>query len=754
MKQSLLKQFSLRATLLALFLCAVGGTAWADNYYYKLYSGDITEGDYIIYYNGKAMKNVISSNRFSYEEVTPVNNIITRTSATNNDAIVWHIAANSTYWTIYNAAVTKYAASTGSKNQGKLEASVTDNSKWTVTGSNTYEFENKARAAASSDSNNKWLRNNGTNGFACYASGTGGALSLYKKVTPPSAPSFSVIEETFNAAFELTITGATGTTLKYTTDGSAPADAEATATNTATIDIPAATTRVRAIAIKDGMNSSETDITFTYVDLSKTTPSFSLSPTAVEMTIGETGKSITLTTNSTGAISFASDKSGLTIDNSADSKIGVLNATAAGTYKVTVTAEANETYNSATDDVTVTVNKRTPTVTISDASLTNTDIYSSTAAGSLSATVKDGNDVIDGATVTWSSTVPGVATINSSGVVTLVAEGTTTIKASYAGNDTYVERIAEYELTVEDTDPVIKINLNNTFFNTEVHTSGQASNDLNYSGSKQGITVTYDVKSGSNYYLNTGQIRTYSGVTLTIEAPVGYIIKGISFVKGDTWSAPTASVGTVKGNDKDSWEGKAISVTFSWTSKSFMSSVAVLLAPGSAVSAAGYTTYVTPEALEFTDVEAFIATTVGENSITLSEVTSAPANTPVIVKASANTYEFTPTDSPASINGNQLLASDGTVFGNGSTIFALGKKNGIVAFYLVVDGERVPEGKAYLDEPAAIKGFLDFNFNDGTPTAIETVKTIENSVMFNLAGQRVNKAQKGIFIQNGKKVIR
>ena len=46
----------------------------------------------------------------------------------------------------------------------------------------------------------------------------------------------------------------------------------------------------------------------------------------------------------------------------------------------------------------------------------------------------------------------------------------------------------------------------------------------------------------------------------------------------------------------------------------------------------------------------------------------------------------------------------------------------------------------------------------GTPTAIETVKTaeetsLENAVIYNLNGQRIDKAQKGLYIVNGKKVV-
>jgi len=147
---------------------------------FGLYSGgDITEGDYVVYYDGYSMKNEISSNRLSYVVVTPTVNTISNPGVET----IWHIAedGDSGYWTIFNDNVSKYAASTGSKGQAKLEASVTDNSKWTVTGTSTYEFENKARAAAASDSDKKWLRNNGTYGFACYASSTGDALSLYKK---------------------------------------------------------------------------------------------------------------------------------------------------------------------------------------------------------------------------------------------------------------------------------------------------------------------------------------------------------------------------------------------------------------------------------------------------------------------------------------------------------------------------------------------------------------------------------------------
>ena len=161
---------------------------------YELFSGTLVEGDYIVYYEGYAMKSKVVSNRLSYEIVEPANDVI----STANDSIVWHIAPSDTtgYWTIYNTAVEKYAASTGSKNQAQLLAGCDNNNAlWAVTGTETYEFENKARAAGSNPGN-KWLRNNGTNGFACYANSTGGALSLYKKVdNSPSIAADNVVIE-------------------------------------------------------------------------------------------------------------------------------------------------------------------------------------------------------------------------------------------------------------------------------------------------------------------------------------------------------------------------------------------------------------------------------------------------------------------------------------------------------------------------------------------------------------------------------
>ena len=163
-----------------------GGSGGTESNDYELYSGTLTEGDYVIYYttNSVALKNTVSSSRLGYADLTVTNNVI----SSPNASIVWHIAANGNYWTIYNSDVAKYAGGTATRNQGALLDDVTDYALWTCTSTNTsttYDFENKGRAGNTSYPNNKYLRNNLNNttnyGFACYSNSIGGALTLYKK---------------------------------------------------------------------------------------------------------------------------------------------------------------------------------------------------------------------------------------------------------------------------------------------------------------------------------------------------------------------------------------------------------------------------------------------------------------------------------------------------------------------------------------------------------------------------------------------
>lgn len=216
---------------------------------FELYTDAIVEGDYVICSDNSALNTTEASNRLGSTAVTPVNDVISGPDA----AIVWHIAKSGDYWTLYNADANKYAAAKTAKNQAAMQASGTDDKAlWTVTVSNgKFEFENKSRAAGT-DPNNKWLRyNSQVSAFACYASGTGKALTLYKKASgAPASVAKPAISgsENFQDETTVSITCATdGAEIFYTLDGSEP-------TKEATKFVDAfkltASTTVKAIAIK------------------------------------------------------------------------------------------------------------------------------------------------------------------------------------------------------------------------------------------------------------------------------------------------------------------------------------------------------------------------------------------------------------------------------------------------------------------------------------------------------------------------
>ena len=93
--------------------------------------------------------------------------------------------------------------------------------------------------------------------------------------------------------------------------------------------------------------------------------------------------------------------------------------------------------------------------------------------------------------------------------------------------------------------------------------------------------------------------------------------------------------------------------------------------------------------------------------------------------------------------------------------FGLSTEDKLGFFKLMEGGETAPTTggfKAYLDgavTPTGAKGVELVADNEATGVeAIDNSEfAIDNAPVYNLQGQRVNKAQKGVFIQNGKKVV-
>ena len=173
------------------------------------------------------------------------------------------------------------------------------------------------------------------------------------------------------------------------------------------------------------------------------------------------------------------------------------------------------------------------------------------------------------------------------------------------------------------------------------------------------------------------------------------------------------------------------------------------------VGAAGYTTFVAPYNIAVIPegVEAY-ACQVGTSSVHLEPVEAIPAGEAVVLK-NAGTYTFRPTTSEVELGTtNDLLPSDGTITGAAGNIYALANKSNGVGFYPVGSDVTVPAGKGYLQIPNSVKAFYGFDEDDATSINEELRMKSEESSIYNVAGQRLNKVQKGINILNRKKILK
>lgn len=183
---------------------------------------------------------------------------------------------------------------------------------------------------------------------------------------------------------------------------------------------------------------------------------------------------------------------------------------AGNVYQLKVTSDHNTQISYIRIYKKAAASETTTSVTIDDSGIDNTDVYTSTSAGSLAATVNDNaGQAISGASVTWSSSDEGVATIAANGAVTLVAAGTTTITATYAGvSGTHDPSSATYELTVTNSDPNQPGTVNNPYTVTAA-LAAQPANGVYVQGTISAITevstqyknATYTISDGTNEML-------------------------------------------------------------------------------------------------------------------------------------------------------------------------------------------------------------------------------------------------------------
>ena len=317
-------------------------------------------------------------------------------------------------------------------------------------------------------------------------------------------------------------------------------------------------------------------------------------------------------------------------------------------------------------------------------------------------------------------------------------------------------------------------------------------NDANqYTTVELDNVITANVSGGGNtgkYYTNGYDWRLYQSdeAKLTIAAAENFLITAaiITFTNKNNGTLiynssvlesgkeiPVSRVNSLElsvGNSGTATNGQiritGISVTYTTDVKIYYTSHPVV--PQTAevsISSVEYRTYVTAFDVDFTQTAGLTAYVVesaerGENGIKYVEVTSVPANTPVILNGTEGTYtihegEYTGEEITNVLKTGPMTVNDD----NYGTIFVLNTGANGVGFYLLNNGKTLSEGKCYLEIPknGTDDGakFVGFHIGDATGISSVVNPTAERNVVYNLAGQRVAAPTKGLYIVNGKKVF-
>lgn len=359
------------------------------------------------------------------------------------------------------------------------------------------------------------------------------------------------------------------------------------------------------------------------------------------------------------------------------------------------------------------------------------------------------------------SSDPSVATATIEGstvTITPVAKGKTTITVSAPSTENYYAIEKSYDLYVSA--PLIPASdgyesVDFTQIEPYVSLSSGSVNVEDYQG--QSFMMVFAKPQGSNtptkYYENGKAVRAYTGNTITITAAEEIVAVKVNYVSGyvDT-GEKVSGLGT-----------KEVVISSSKTCR--FTSIDVYYMGASLLATDGtanYATFSSDKDVEFVDATVY-AVNVVNGVLQLNEVTSkqVPATTGVLLKSEKETAPYFYIDEADAIENNLLMpASQGMSGISGSYKFYklayddYAAKTGLGFYWGANNGGvfNVKAGTAYLAVPNAVsvKGFL----LDGTPTAIEGVEAENNTdVIYNLSGQRVQKAQRGLYIVNGKKLM-
>ena len=177
-----------------------------------------------------------------------------------------------------------------------------------------------------------------------------------------------------------------------------------------------------------------------------------------------------------------------------------------------------------------------------------------------------------------------------------------------------------------------------------------------------------------------------------------------------------------------------------------------------------YATYASDNALDFTDssIKAFYATE-SAGTLSFTQVNKVPAGTGVLLYADGGATESVPvfTGAADAVTNNVFVRGTGAAvtYADNDQNYILFNFNGEdgIGFYKA-NNNTVATNRAYIHvaNGSGVKGFV-INLEDDA-TGISDLKDSkdlnDSKVIYNLAGQRLSKTQKGINIVNGKKILK
>lgn len=478
----------------------------------------------------------------------------------------------------------------------------------------------------------------------------------------------------------------------------------------------------------------------------------------VTKTWGEsfTGQELT-NTNSVAVTWSSTDEAVATVDNT-----GAVTVLKAGETDIKATFDGNATYKAAVASYTLTVNKAEADISYA---VTSFDVMLDDDSFVIP-TLNNPNSL----TVTYESNNTTIADVNSStGAYELVttAAGTAKITATFAGNDWYKSGSANYTINIYD--PSVKGGKYNPYTVAEVIAMAPASTSIPADGQSDIYVTGYIV----------GEYRNANQSTTTVLQSSFTTDANIAIADDPTTTALASSipVNLTKTADKNEFGNKTNSgKTMGYKVLVKGDALQYFGAPGFknideisavtvpvTVTAVGYATYASDYNLNFTDksIKAYIATTKGDGSgVNFTQINKVPAGTGLLLHYAGGKTEEIPVFAGAAdaTTGNKFVR------GTGAKVLseADSQKNYILfngsqglGFY-GAGNQTVAKDKAYISisasESAGVKGFIALPGSE--ETAVEAVKAdAENGVIFNLAGQRIQKLQRGINIINGKKVV-